>query len=111
MQSFTRIARQARPFALTRPAIQSRPFTRATCLRLKEDGDRSPEELDRIKHEQIGKQKKGEGHWHGELASSSETNVAADRENVDDHDKHMEDLQKETADHVEKNHPEGKKEH
>jgi hypothetical protein len=64
---------------------------------LKEDADRSPEQIEQKKQEQLDKQKKGEGHWHEELASSGESNIAADREEVHDHDEHMEDLQKETA--------------
>ncbi|KAK5724485.1 hypothetical protein LTR15_004530 [Elasticomyces elasticus] len=86
----------------------SRPFTSARSLRLKEDGNRTPEELDAKKHEQIEKQKKGEGHWHEDLASSSESHIAADKEKINDHDQHMEDLQKETAGQSEKDHPEGK---
>ena len=42
------------------------------------------------------KQEKGEGHWHEELASSSESHVAADKENVQDHDSHISKLQQET---------------
>lgn len=105
MRAFTRIAR---PMAL-RTAQPIRSFSVARPLRLKEDKDRSPEELDRIKHEQIDKQKKGEGHWHEELASSSESHVAADREKIDNHDEHMEDLQKEGAQQTQQNHPEAKK--
>lgn len=105
-----RIARQA-PRATFRAAAPStiRPFSQAQQLRLKEDADRSPEEVDRVKQEQLQKQKEGKGHWHEELASTSESHVAADKENIDDHGKHMEDLQKETAQQTQKNHPEAKK--
>ena len=89
----------------------NRPFSSQTTLRLKEDGDRSAEELDAKKHEQIQKQKDGKGHWHEELASAGESNIAADKEKVHDHDEHMEDLQKETAGKHEKDHPHGKAEH
>jgi hypothetical protein len=85
-----------------------RPFTAATTLRLKEDKAQDPHELDAKKHEQIQKQKEGKGEWHEELASGAESNIAADRQKVNDHDEHMEDLQKETAGQSEKNHPEGK---
>lgn len=78
---------------------------------LKEDGNRSGEELNKTKHEQIEKQKKGEGHWHEELASAGEANITADKDKVDDHDSHIEDLQKQTAEKHEKDHPEGKAEH
>ncbi|EMC99682.1 hypothetical protein BAUCODRAFT_58698, partial [Baudoinia panamericana UAMH 10762] len=74
-----------------------RSFRTAQQLRLKEDKHQDPEELDRIKHEQVKKQEKGEGHWHEELASGSESALKAEREKVHDHDEHMEDLQKETA--------------
>ena len=79
-------------FTIARPAFRQptittvRTFTSAQQLRLKEDGDRSPEQLDKIKHDQIDKQKKGEGHWHEELGSQSESHVKADREEVHDHD-------------------------
>jgi len=86
----------------------TRTFTAVRSLRLKEDGDRSAEELDAKKHEQIQKQKDGKGEWHESLASSSESGIAADKEKVHDHDEHMEDLQKETAGKVEEEHPEGK---
>lgn len=114
MQSITRTLRlSSAPRASFRPATRSavRPFSALPRLYVKEDADRSPEELDRIKHEQIEKQKKGEGHWHEELASAGESNVAADKEKVDNHDEHIEDLQKESADQAEKNHPHGKAEH
>lgn len=90
--------RLARPTALrTLAAPIARPFSSAPLLRLKEDSAKSPEEADRIKHEQLQKQKEGKGHWHEELASQSESHVAADRQNVGDHKQHMEDLQKQTA--------------
>ncbi|GAB7355320.1 hypothetical protein MBLNU459_g5852t1 [Dothideomycetes sp. NU459] len=122
MQSFTRTLRLA---SLSRPSFRPaaaaaaaavavaapRPFSQHARALVKEDASRSPEELDRIKHEQLDKQKRGEGHWHEELASAGESNVAADKEKVHDHDSHMEDLQKEGASKAEKDHPEGKAEH
>lgn len=107
-----RIARQARPVSSFRAVAAPssvRPFSHAQQLRLKEDSPKSPEETDRIKQEQIKKQQDGKGHWHEELASQSESHVAADRENVDNHDKHIDDLQKETAQQTQQNHPAAKK--
>lgn len=43
-----------------------------------------------------------------DVASKSEEVVGADQEKVRDHDKHMEQLQKETAQQSEENHPKGK---
>lgn len=113
MRAFYRISSR-QPLRLARPGFQQptiRPFSFAQQLRLKEDKHQDPEELDRIKHEQIEKQKKGEGHWHEELASGSESHLKADKEEPEDHSEHMEDLQKETADKHEKDHEHGKAEH
>lgn len=85
-----------------------RAFTAATRLRLKEDKARSAEEVDRVKEEQRQKAARGKGEWHEELASQSESHVAADREGVRDHDKHMEELQKQTANETQKKHPDAK---
>jgi hypothetical protein len=107
-----RIARQARPtVALTPSSTRSaiRPFSQAQQLRLKEDANRSPEELERIKQEQLKQQKEGKGQWNEELASSSESHVAADKQKVDDHQQHMSDLQKETAQKTQEQHPSAKK--
>lgn len=115
MQSILRIARQqpvrtCQPLAAQRATI-SRPFSSAFRLRIKEDADRSPEEVENAKQEQLKKQEKGEGEWHRELASSSEEHIGADKEQVHDHDEHMEDLQKQTAEKHEKDHPDGKDSH
>jgi hypothetical protein len=111
-----RIARQARPAVAFRSAAAApstsytiRPFSQAQQLRLKEDANRSPEELERIKQEQLKQQKEGKGQWNEELASSSESHVAADKQKVDDHQQHMSDLQKETAQQSEESHPSAKK--
>jgi hypothetical protein len=90
------------PLSLLRPAtrmsIQSRRALSLTPrMFIKEDADRSPEQLEQKKQEQLKKQERGEGHWHEELASKGESNIAADREQVHDHEGHMEDLQKQTA--------------
>jgi hypothetical protein len=93
-----RIARQARPITTLRSSASIiRPFSQAQQLRLKEDANRSPEELERIKQEQLKQQKEGKGQWNEELASSSESHVAADKQKVNDHQQHMSELQKETA--------------
>ncbi|KAF2494854.1 hypothetical protein BU16DRAFT_527826 [Lophium mytilinum] len=75
----------------------SRSFATTPFRQLKEDANRSGEEIEAKKQEQLKKQDKGEGHWHEELGSQSESHVKADQQKVDDHDEHMEDLQKETA--------------
>jgi hypothetical protein len=80
----------------------SRAFRTTPARCLKEDGNRSPQELEDKKQEQIDKQKRGEGHWHEDLASKGESDIKADKEHVGDHDEHMEDLQKETANKSEK---------
>ncbi|PVI00831.1 hypothetical protein DM02DRAFT_526252 [Periconia macrospinosa] len=80
----------------------TRTFISSPQMRLKEDADRSPEQIERKKQESLEKQKKGEGHWHEELGSASESNVAADREQVTDHDSHISKLQQETKQKGEK---------
>lgn len=80
------------------PSVHSRRTLTSTARRfLKEDADRSPEQIEKKKQEQLKKQERGEGHWHEELGSQSESHIAADRQEVKDHGSHMEDLQKETA--------------
>jgi hypothetical protein len=76
----------------------ARALSTTPQLRIKEDADRSPEQIEQKKQEQLKKQEKGEGHWHEELASQGESNIAADREGgkVEDHEGHMEKLQEET---------------
>ncbi|KAF2787251.1 hypothetical protein K505DRAFT_288261, partial [Melanomma pulvis-pyrius CBS 109.77] len=69
---------------------------------LKEDENRSPEELEKKKQNHLEKQKRGEGHWEEKLGSQSEGNVAADKEHVKDHDDHMSKLQEETKEKGEK---------
>ncbi|KAF2434169.1 hypothetical protein EJ08DRAFT_646620 [Tothia fuscella] len=82
----------------TTPQFQLQQSFHTTPIRpIKEDADRSPQEIENKKNEQIEKQKKGEGEWHESLASAGESNIAADKEHVKDHEDHIEDLQKETA--------------
>lgn len=99
-----RIAQWQQP--LRRTLVQTSPtrtFVSAQRLRLKEDADRGPEEIEAAKQEQLktGKRK-------GELESQSEAAVGADQQKVDDHGKHMEDLQKQTANQKQSEHPAGK---
>ena len=77
---------------------QYRSFIITNRLSIKEDANRTGEELEAKKQEQLDKQKRGEGHWHEELASAGESNIKADKEHVEDHDEHIEDLQKQTED-------------
>lgn len=86
-----------------------RTFTASPLRSIKEDASRSPEELEKTKQEQLKAQREGKAQWNENLASAGEASVTADRQNVQDHDKHMEDLQKETAGQAEKEHPHGKK--
>ncbi|KAF2117032.1 hypothetical protein BDV96DRAFT_597978 [Lophiotrema nucula] len=80
------------------PALSTRrAFTAGPQLLLKEDADRDGHDVEQKKNEQLEKQEKGEGHWHEELASHGESNIAADKEKVNDHDSHMDKLQNETA--------------
>jgi hypothetical protein len=79
-----------------------RTLTTSPRMLLKEDGDRSPEQLEKKKQEQLKKQEKGEGEWHESLASSSESHIAADKDHVKDHDSHMSKLQEQTKKQGEK---------
>ncbi|KAI5235816.1 hypothetical protein E4T43_09003 [Aureobasidium subglaciale] len=102
----TRIQRLQSPTTST-PTVRTLATT--PFLRIKEDANRSPEELERTKQEQLKAQKEGKAEWNEKLASAGEAGIAADKEDVKDHDRHMEELQKETAGKAEKEHPEGKK--
>jgi predicted secreted protein len=64
---------------------------------IKEDADRTPEQVEQAKQEQLKEQQQGKGRWREDLASHGESNIAADKDKVDDHDAHMEELQKEGA--------------
>ncbi|KAF2139432.1 uncharacterized protein K452DRAFT_192255, partial [Aplosporella prunicola CBS 121167] len=63
---------------------------------LKEDADRTPEQAEAAKQSQLEKQKRGQGHWHEELASAGESSVKADQDahKVSDHKQHMQELQR-----------------
>ena len=85
-----------------RPVASFSPITRRALsttprMLLKEDANRSPEELEQKKQEQLKEQKEGKGRWREDLASSGESNIAADKQNVKDHDSHIKNLQQEGA--------------
>jgi hypothetical protein len=86
-----------RPLAPLRTQLARRTLTTTPRMCIKEDADRSPEQLEKIKQDQLKEQKEGKGRWREELASHGESNIAADKEKVHDHDKHMKDLQQEGA--------------
>jgi hypothetical protein len=79
-----------------------RTFLSTPTLRIKEDADRTPEQVEAAKQEQLREQEKGEGRWREDLASHGESNIAADKQQVDDHDAHMKELQKEGKEKGEK---------
>ncbi|KAF2009708.1 hypothetical protein BU24DRAFT_428602 [Aaosphaeria arxii CBS 175.79] len=85
-------ARSTQPLRSQRRFLSSTPRTL-----LKEDADRSASEIEAKKQEQLDKQKRGEGHWHEELASQGESNIAADKQEVKEgsHDEHISKLQEE----------------
>ncbi|KAF2717996.1 hypothetical protein K431DRAFT_142981 [Polychaeton citri CBS 116435] len=83
----------------------SRSFVSSSRLRLKEDKPDTAgraEEIEKAKQDSLHK-----GEWKEELASTGEAHLKADKEQVNDHGDHMEDLQKQTATQSQKEHPEG----
>ena len=90
-----------------RPCIiqVQRPLHQTTRLTLRETKEQSPETLEKAKQEQM---KGGSGTKSRELQSEGEEAVGADQEKVKDDKKHMEELQKETANESQREHPEGK---
>ncbi|KAF1911965.1 hypothetical protein BDU57DRAFT_542576 [Ampelomyces quisqualis] len=80
-----------------RTTIARRTLTTTSRLHIKEDADRTPEQVEKAKQDQLKEQQQGKGRWREDLASSGESNIAADKEKVKDHDSHMKDLQKEGA--------------
>ena len=108
MRTFTRSAATGQSTFVLRPAAPFlRPLSIAPPLRLKEDKPQDPDEVEKAKHEQM-KPGKGQSQERDKLSSSSESAIAAENEKVDDHGKHIEDLQQETAQQSEKDHPHGK---
>jgi predicted secreted protein len=79
-----------------------RTFLTTPTLRIKEDADRTPEQLEAAKQDQLREQKEGKGRWREDLASHGESNIAADKEKVHDHDAHMKELQQQGKEKSEK---------
>ncbi|KAE8453501.1 hypothetical protein EG329_010362 [Mollisiaceae sp. DMI_Dod_QoI] len=93
--------------AAVRPAVSSRTFMSSSVRALKEDdrhGDNMGEHNERHKQDLLQKHKDGKGHWKPELASNSEEAVAADRQAGKES---IQEMQKKTAEHVEKKHKHG----
>ena len=82
--------------------LTRRTFSNGPRLLLKEDKAHDPDHIESVKQSQLKKQERGAGHWHEELASSGESNVKADKEEVGNHEEHIEDLQKHTKGKAEK---------
>jgi hypothetical protein len=72
-----------------------RAFHTTPRFLIKEDANRTPSELEAAKQEQLKEQKEGKGRWREDLASQGESNIAADKESVQDHGEHMKELQDE----------------
>lgn len=99
MRSVFRVApRQPLRLVLQSRTTSYRPLSTTHQLRLKEDKPQSPEEIEDAKQKQHQSQSKRE-----ELESSSETAVRAEKDN-----KGPEELQKETAQKAQKEHPKAK---
>jgi hypothetical protein len=90
------------PLRQVRTPLSYRTFTTTPRTLIKEDADRSPGQLEQIKQDQLKEQKEGKGRWREDLASHGESNIAADKESVGDHNKHMKELQQEGAEKGEK---------
>jgi hypothetical protein len=90
------------PFLLTLKPTLPRLFTTTPICRIKEDANRTPEEVEQAKQDQLKEQKEGKGRWREDLASGGESNIKADKEGVSDHGEHMKELQKEGKERGEK---------
>jgi hypothetical protein len=100
---FTATGSRRTPILRSRLAFTTRrTFLSTPTLRIKEDADRTPEQVEAAKQEQLREQEKGEGRWREDLASHGESNIAADKQQVNDHDAHMKELQKEGKEKGEK---------
>ena len=73
-----------------------RPLSITPRMLIKEDADRSPGQVEKAKQEQLKEQQQGQGRWREDLASHGESNIASDKEKVNDHKDHIEKLQHET---------------
>ncbi|KAF1349077.1 hypothetical protein BDV97DRAFT_399600 [Delphinella strobiligena] len=96
---------------ISRRAFASAPIrsfqTSRIVLAGKEDAlheEGRAEYADKVKHEQIQKQKEGKGEWHEDLASNSESIVKADKGHLDGGKDSVKALQDETAHLAEKKH-------
>ncbi|KAI4674305.1 uncharacterized protein J4E84_010680 [Alternaria hordeiaustralica] len=105
LRTSTPISTSRTPFTttpLTTPFTTTRTFLTTPSLRIKEDAARTPEQVEAAKQEQLKEQEKGEGRWREDLASHGESNIAADRQQVGDHEEHMKELQREGKEKGEK---------
>jgi hypothetical protein len=78
---------------LTRAPLRTFTTTRPTLI--KEGGNRTPAELEAAKQDQLKEQAEGKGRWREDLASRGESNIKADKEEVQDHGEHIKELQEE----------------
>ncbi|CAK1355744.1 hypothetical protein CB0940_00564 [Cercospora beticola] len=95
MRAFTRL--QPARNAVQRSIVFQRPLSSSPQLRLKEDKPQSPQEIEKAKQQQQDPKQREE------LESSSETVVKAEQNS-----KGPEELQKETAQQAQKEHPKAK---
>ncbi|GIZ40534.1 hypothetical protein CKM354_000386800 [Cercospora kikuchii] len=95
MRAFTRL--QPTRNAVQRSVVFQRPLSSSPQLRLKEDKLQSPQEIEKAKQQQQDPKQREE------LESSSETVVKAEQNS-----KSPEELQKETAQQAQKEHPKSK---
>ncbi|KAE8825064.1 hypothetical protein HRS9122_10163 [Pyrenophora teres f. teres] len=91
-----------RPLRSSMMASTRRAFATTPRMAIKEDADRTPEQVEQAKQEQLREQEQGKGRWREDLASHGESNIAADRQKVHDHDQHMKELQQEGKEKGEK---------
>ncbi|TIA34882.1 hypothetical protein D6C78_06536 [Aureobasidium pullulans] len=78
------------------PISKDQQYSKHRKLTQLPDEEGRAEEVERVKNEQIQKQKEGKGHWHEEIASDSESIVKADRGDISADADTIKQLQKET---------------
>lgn len=83
-----------RPLSL-HTILTRRTLTTTPRLLIKEDANRTPEQVEQAKQDQLKEQQQGKGRWREDLASTGESNIAADKQKVKDHEGHMKELQRE----------------
>ncbi|KAL6719258.1 hypothetical protein ACLMJK_003495 [Lecanora helva] len=115
MSFLTRTALRSQRVSL-RPSITSiRPLQVSAARTALSESDHSIDEdvrkkaIDEHKDDQMEKQKQGKGHWKRELGSNSESAIKADREEIANAGRDIDQLQKETASALEEDHEHGKK--